>query len=93
MTLLQRMDDNMHRNAKVLEVYVELGNGLTLGDFLREVRGRDITVAHTQRELDNEPEDGVRAFITTLKLQKRQNHTEVIDDLQTIPGVVYLEEL
>lgn len=93
MTLLQRMDNSMHRNAKVLEVYVELGNGLSLGDFLRDVRNRDITVAHTQREFDNEPDDGVRTFITTLKLQKRQNHTEVIDDLQTIPGVIYLEEL
>ena len=93
MTLLQRMDNNMHRNAKVLEVYVELGSGLSLGDFLREVRSREIEVAHTQREFDNEPDDGVRAFITTMKLHKRQNHTEVIDDLQTIPGVVYLEEL
>jgi len=93
MTLLQRMDNSMHRNAKVLEVYVELRGGFSLGDFLREVRSRDIIVAHTQREFDNEPEDGVRAFITTMKLQKRQNHTEVIDDLQTIPGVVYLEEL
>ena len=93
MTLLQRMDNSMHRNAKVLEVYVELGSNLSLGDFLREVRSREIEVTHTQREFDNEPEDGVRAFITTMKLQKRQNHTEVIDELQTITGVVYLEEL
>ena len=93
MTLLQRMDNSMHRNAKVLEVYVELGNTLSLGDFLREVRSRDIEVAHTQREFDGEAEGGTRAFITTMKLHKRQNHNEVIDELQTIPGVIYLEEL
>ena len=93
MTLLQRMDNSMHRNAKVLEVYVELGSGLSLGDFLRDVRNRDITVTHTQREYDSDPDDGVRAFITTMKLQKRQNHMEVMDDLRTIDGVVYLEEL
>ena len=93
MTLLQRMDDNMHHNAKVLEVYVELDKTLSLGDFLREVRAREIEVSHTQRDQDGESENGVRAFITNMKLQKRQNHTEVIDDLQTIPGVVYLEEL
>ena len=93
MTLLQRMDNSMHRNAKVLEVYVELDKSLSLGDFLRAVREREIEVHHTQRDQDSEPENGVRAFITTMKLQKRQNHVEVIDELQTIPGVVYLEEL
>lgn len=93
MTLLQRMDNSMHRKAKVLEVYVELNQSLSLGDFLREVRNREIEIHHTQRDQDAELENGVRAFITTMKLQKRQNHIEVIDDLQTIPGVVYLEEL
>ena len=93
MTLLQRMDNSMHRNAKVLEVYVELDKSLSLGDFLRAVREREIEVHHTQRDQDSEPENGVRAFIPTMKLQKRQNHVEVIDELQTIPGVVYLEEL
>ena len=44
MTLLQRMDNRMHRNAKVLEVYIELNKELSLGDFLREVRSRDIEV-------------------------------------------------
>ena len=71
MTLLQRMDNSMHRNAKVLEVYVELDKTLSLGDVLREVRARDIEVNHTQRDLDAEPESGVRAFITNMKLHKR----------------------
>ena len=93
MTLLQRMDNKMHRNAKVLEIYVELSNELSLGDFLQEIRNRDIDVRHTQRDFDGEPEKGVRSFLTTLKLKKRQNHLDVIDQLQQIPGVVYLEEL
>ena len=93
MTLLQRMDNKMHRNAKVLEIYVELSNELSLGDFLQKVRDRDIDVRHTQRDFDGEPENGVRSFLTTLKLKKRQNHLDVIDQLQQIPGVVYLEEL
>ena len=93
MTLLQRMDNRMHRNAKVLEVYVELSKALSLGDFLRDIRNREIDVRHTERDHDAEPENGVRAYICTLKLQKRQNHIEVLDELREIPGIVYLEEL
>ena len=93
MTLLQRMDNKMHRKAKVLEVYFELSKDLSLGDFLQNIRNREIEVRSTQRDHDAEPENGVRSFISTLRLQKAQNHIEIIDELRTIPGVVYLEEL
>ena len=93
MTLLQRMDNKMHRKTKVLEIYFELNRELALGDFLQNIRNREIEVRNTQRDYDAEPENGVRPYITTLKLQKRQNHMEIIDDLRLIPGVIYLEEL
>ncbi len=93
MTLLQKMDNKMHRKAKVLEVYIELDKDTALGDFLREVRSRDIDVRDTVREHDSETLEGTRAYFSTFKLQKRQNHLEVIDDVRQIPGVVYLEEL
>ena len=93
MTLLQKMDNRMHRKTKVLEVYVELGKDLSLGDFLREVRSKDIEIRDTQREDYVDRDTGTRAYISTLNLHKRQNHVEVIDNIRTIPGIVYLEEL
>ena len=93
MTLLQRMDNQMHHNAKVLEVYVELAKDFALGDFLRQVRSRDIEVRETIREHDAETEGGTRAYFSTLRLKKRQKHIDVLEDIRSIDGVVYLEEL
>lgn len=93
MTMLQRMDNKMHRKAKSLEIYVELDKDYALGDFLRDVRAKDIEVRDTAREQDSETDDGCRAYFTTLKLQKRQNHLEVIDDLRRLPGIHSIEEL
>lgn len=93
MTLLQRMDNKMHRKTKVIEVYVELSKECPLGDFLRDIRDKGIDVKDTVREHDSDGDDGSRAYLTTLRLQKRQNHLDVIDDLRTLPGVQYLEEL
>ena len=93
MTLLQKMDNRMHRSTKVLEVYVELSDELALGDFLRQVREKGIEVRDTARENDSERNDGIRAYFTTLKLQQRQNHIDVIGDIRKLPGVIYLEEL
>ncbi len=93
MTLLQRFDNRLHRNAKVLEVYLELSKERSLGEFLRELRNKDIDIRDVQRELDSDSQDGSRSYFAILKLQKRQNHIGVVDDIRTIPGVVYLEEL
>ena len=93
MTLLQKMDNRMHRSAKLLEVYIELSKDCSLGDFLRQVRSMDIEIRDIQSENAMEVESGVRAYLATLKLQKRQHHLAVIETVGTIPGVLYLEEL
>ena len=93
MTLLQKMDNKMHRNNKVIEIYVELNKDYPLGDFLRDVRAREIEIRDTMREQDGELEDGIRAYFSTLKLQKRQNHLDIIEDLRQIPGISCIEEL
>lgn len=91
MTLLQKMDNRMHRSAKLLEVYIELSKDCSLGDFLRQVRNMDIDIRDIQSE--NSTENGTRAYLATLKLQKRQHHLAVIENVGTIPGVICLEEL
>ena len=93
MTLLQRMDRRVHSNTKNLEIYVELDRECSLGDFLRAVREQDIEVRDIQREHDVENDDGIRAYLSNLKLKTRHKHVEVLDDIRAIPGVVYLEKL
>lgn len=93
MTLLQRMDNSMHRKAKVLEIYVELDANLALGEFLRQVRDQGIDVRDLQREKDSDSEGVTRAYFANLRLQKLQKHALILDSIQSIEGVVYLEEL
>lgn len=93
MTILQKMDNRMHRKTKVIEIYVELSRDYPLGDFLRDVREMDIEVRDTMREQDADINDGIRAYFTTLKLQTRQNHLEVIDQIRVLPGIICIEEL
>ena len=93
MTLLQRMDNSMHRKTKRMEAYFELDSQLTLGDFLRQVRSRDIEVSDVQRETGTEKDAVSRAYIATMKSRRRRNHAEIADEIRTIAGVVFLEEL
>ena len=93
MTLLQKMDNRMHRSTKVFELYVELAQDRPLADFLRDIRSKEIEVRDLIREHDSDGEDGSRAHFILLKMQKRKNHLEVADEIRQLPGVVYVEGL
>ena len=93
MTVLQRMDKSMHRKTQVLELYVELGKDFPLGDFLKDIRNKGMEIRDIQREHDVESDDSTRAYIFNLKLKKRRNHADVLEDIRSVPGVAYLEKL
>ena len=94
MTLLQKMDNRMHRKTKTVEVYMEVTNELTLGELLRTIRETEYEVQDVQREssLESDGNDN-RAYIAILKAKKRCNHIEIIESVRQIPGIVYVEEL
>ena len=92
MTLLQKLDNKLHRRSKQLEAYIELSS-ISLGDFLRTMREENVEVSDVQREYGEEESDGVRAYIATLKGKKRLSHTELMEKILAIPGVEFVEEL
>ncbi len=92
-TVLQRMDNNMHRKSRQMEVYIELAHNVALGDFLRDVREKELEIYNVQREYEPDSDSGNRAYIATVKSKKRKNHLEVLEQVQSVPGVAYLEEL
>ena len=91
-TLLQRMDNKLHRRSRQLEAYIELST-ISLGDFLRTMREAGMEVSNVQREFDDEESHSVRAYIATLKGKKRLNHGELMQKVLSISGVEFVEEL
>ena len=57
------------------------------------MREADIDVRDVQRESGEEETDGVRAYVATLRGKTRKNHTELMETILSIPGVVFVEEL
>ena len=93
MTLMQKMDDRMRQKTRTFEMYFELSADVSLGDFLRHVRDLGFIVSDVQRDRDSETEPNVRAYVSVMKSPKRRNHLDILEQLQQIPGVVYMDEL
>lgn len=90
---LNRLDNRVHRSAKLMDLYVELSAELSLGSFMSQVRDMNLEIETIQLENENALDNGVRAFITTVKAAKRKNHALLLDEIRRIEGIVYLEEL
>ena len=89
MTVMQGLDTRVHSKAKTLEVYFELAREVSLGDFLRSAQEKGFDVRDVQRESGGE--NGSRAYIATMKVQKRRNLVALSDEIRELPGVVFLE--
>lgn len=92
-TLLHQLDTRMHRNTRMLEIYVELAPTLSLGAFIHGVRNQGLEITDIQHDRDGILEHGQRAFIATLRSPKRRNHVLLMDEIRKIDGILYLEEL
>ena len=91
MTLFQRLDAGMRKRSSRVSAYFELDKELSLGDFLRQTDELSVNVGDIQRE--GMQDSGTRAYIATFKATDRRNHAIMLEDLRTMAGVLYIEEL
>ena len=91
MTLLQRLDNRMHRKVKSIDVYLELKPGASMGDSLRGVRELELEIQDVHREPGSDSEG--RAYVATLKAQRRRYPMEIAENARQLPGIEFLEEI
>ena len=91
MTLMQKMDNRVHRKTKDFDLFVELTPALSFGNFLKEMRKLEIEVAEVQKEPSTDAESGNRAYLLAMHTKDRRLHIDVLEEIQTIEGVSYTE--
>ena len=93
LTGLQRWDDKLHRNTKVMEIYMELDETVGLSALVKALREMDVEINNVQMEQDIDPEDGVRTMVATLRAKKPCNHGTLLEQIRKMEGISYVEEL
>ena len=93
LTLLQSWDNRMHRNSKVIDIYVELDQSVNLGSFMQQVRDLELEIHNLQVDHDGTLDGENRSFVMTLKSPRKRNHEELFLLIRKISGVAYIEEL
>ena len=92
-TLLQRLDNVMHKNTKRVDLYFELAADATLGEFLRGAKEAQLEVSDLHREPGGDLPGTTRCYTATIKVTQRTTHTSIIERVSAMSGVLYAEEL
>ena len=93
LTLLQRWDDKMKGNTKIIELYIELAENVPLGELIRDLRAMSLDIESIEMEKDTQLEDNSKPLIATLRTKKRGAHSVLIERIKRLDGVIHLEEL
>lgn len=93
LTVLQRWENRINKKTRVMELYVELENGVPLHTFSQELRTLNLQIESIQFESDASFEAHTRAVVFVLKSKKRSDHRLLLEKIKKIPGIVYMEEL
>jgi len=93
LTVLQRWENRTHKKTRILELYVELSNSVPIHSFSQELRGINLQIESIQFEQDGSLDAAARAVILVLKSQQREDHHVLLERIQKIPGIVYMEAL
>ena len=91
--LLGELDVRLHKNTRQIDVYVELLPGTSIHTFLTFTRSHGLTPSNLQLQAENAGNNGLIAFTVTLKSPQRTSHVKAMNDLRTMEGVIYIEEL
>ena len=93
LTVLHECDYYVRSRTRMVDVYIELDQNVSLGKFIRILRERELEVSNIMREHDTAYSDEVLSFTITVKGQKKTHQEELVRILKKQEGVKYLEVL
>lgn len=92
LSLLHLWDNRMHRNSNVVEVYMELSDTISLGEFIRQARTLDTKIENVQFNQNN-ASDGSLCFTATLRLKQKRDQVNSLAAIEKLNCVTCLEVL
>ncbi len=92
LTYMQKMDAQLRKRAKVIDVYVELDGKAAISPFIKYLRDASLQVSNLQMQNDIHIAETV-SFIATIRSTSNQNRAEILRRIQRGPHLSFVEEL
>ena len=92
MTVVQLLDNRIHKSARRIDLYVELDHTLSIGAFTKMIRDTGAEVHDIQLDRGYGMDNGMRWLLVTVALKDKHTREQFLNAMSQSSGVVYLEE-
>ena len=93
MTVLRRLDDKIKENSQIIDLYLEFDTSIGLGSFIAMVKRKDMEVSDIQVIKNKTAGKKATSVLLSARLQPNQSHAEVVQMLESVEGLICIEEL
>lgn len=96
--ILNKFEHNIISTARTLELYAEFESYQYINEFVgflskSNIKTINIEMIQPRKNKDDDASGSLAAAILMLRLPKRIQHAEIIEDFNSIPGILSIEEL
>lgn len=91
LTLLHGWDYYMRNRTNVVDLYIELDATVSFGEFLRNIRGRDLEASDIQKEDHSNYDEKVMPFTITIRSRTGRTQDEILDVIRRMDEIKYYE--
>lgn len=91
--VLHRLDNSMLSKSKVMDIYIEFSKQVPLTSILEGMRKNELNIDSMEMVKPTIDTSATAAAIMTLRLKKRRLKLDVIDKINAIEGVEFVEEI
>ena len=93
MTVFKDIERKIIKDSRALRLYVNVESNESLNNMITECHNRKIQVDDIQVSKPRQGTTGGIIVFLTVRLEKKQSHTELIHQLSKLDGILYIEEL
>jgi len=91
--VLHRLDNSVLSKSKVMDIYIEFSKQVPLTSILEGMRKNELNIDSMEMVKPTIDTSATAAAIMTLRLKKRRLKLDVIDKINAIEGVEFVEEI
>ena len=93
LTVLHNWDFYLRNKTRIIDMYVELNEGCSLGSFIRSCREENLEISNIQREEDSYGTQEITCFIVTVQGEKKMRGDQILTIVRNMEEVSYAESL
>ena len=93
LTAVHCLDGYIRKRSQNLDLYLEVETSVSIGQLTKQIRALGLKIDSIQIDKEYSVDNTLRALVLSVHPQKKIKRQELLDQLQQLEGVIFLEDV